>query len=57
MVSINGYGFPLKGYGFPLQGTEFPLHGNFRQNLKICFQPKKLKFLSFFLNYMVRDQL
>ena len=33
MVSINGYGFPLKGYGFPL-------HGNFWQNLKSCFQPK-----------------
>ena len=40
MVSIDGYGFPLKVYGFPLQGYGFPLHGNFWQNLKSCFQPK-----------------
>ena len=40
MVSINGYGFPVKGYGFPSQGNGFPLHGKFWQNLKNGFQPK-----------------
>jgi hypothetical protein len=40
MVSVNGYGFPLKGYEFSLQGNGFPLHGNLWQNFKSCFQPK-----------------
>jgi hypothetical protein len=47
IVSINGYGFPLKGNGFPLQdnefllqGNRFPLHGNFWQNFKFVFSQK-----------------
>ena len=34
MVSINGYGFPLKGYGFPLHDNWFPLQDYFGQNFK-----------------------
>ena len=34
-----------------LQGDGFPLHGNFWQNLKICFQPKKLKIFAKFSEF------
>jgi hypothetical protein len=61
MVSINGYGFPLKGYGFPLHGNGFPLQSNFGQNLKSCFLTKIWNFLEKFLrcfsNYIFREQL
>jgi hypothetical protein len=69
MVSINGYGFPLKVYGFPLQGYGFPLqsygfslqgygfplHGNFWQNF---FSAEKLKnILEFFSKIHVQRSI
>ena len=54
MVSINGYGFPLKGYGFPLQGNGFPLHGIFWQNL---FSAEKLKIFEFFSKLHVQGSI